>query len=154
MLRSDKSISSNGLEPRTPFLDRDFVQSYLSIPLKFRYNPNKIEKWLLRQSVSVMNNNLLPHEVLWRTKEAFSDGVSSQSRSWFQIISDNVANMDFDSFNNITHLPPKTNEQKYYRKIFDELYPNCSNVIPYFWMPRFVNATDASARTLNYYTNM
>ena len=154
VLRSDKSISSNGLEPRTPFLDRDFVQSYLSIPLKFRYNPNKIEKWLLRQSVSVMNNNLLPHEVLWRIKEAFSDGVSSQSRSWFQIISDNVANMDFDSFNNITHLPPKTNEQKYYRKIFDELYPNCSNVIPYFWMPRFVNATDASARTLNYYTNM
>ena len=24
-LRSDKSISTNGLEPRTPFLDREFV---------------------------------------------------------------------------------------------------------------------------------
>ena len=26
-------------------------------------------------------------------------------------------------------------------------------MIPYFWMPRFVNATDASARTLNIYKN-
>ena len=33
VLRSDKSISSNGLEPRTPFLDRSFIQYYLSIHL-------------------------------------------------------------------------------------------------------------------------
>ena len=36
VLRSDRSISSHGLEARTPFLDRNFIQSYLSIPLKYR----------------------------------------------------------------------------------------------------------------------
>ena len=36
VLRSDKSISSNGLEPRTPFLDKNFVQTYLSIPPHLR----------------------------------------------------------------------------------------------------------------------
>ena len=43
VLRSDKCISSHGLEPRTPFLDRSFVDFYLSIPPKIRYdNPEKI----------------------------------------------------------------------------------------------------------------
>ena len=32
VLRSDRSISSNGLEARTPFLDKAFVKYYLSIP--------------------------------------------------------------------------------------------------------------------------
>ena len=48
--------------------------------------------------------------------------------------------------------PPKTLEQKYYRDIFIEKFGNnFSNVIPYFWMPKFVDATDASARTLQIY---
>ena len=36
VLRSDKSISSHGLEPRTPFLDKNFVNLILSIPPYFR----------------------------------------------------------------------------------------------------------------------
>ena len=32
VLRSDKCISSHGLEPRTPFLDKEFVDYYLRIP--------------------------------------------------------------------------------------------------------------------------
>lgn len=37
VLRSDRSISDNGLEPRTPFLDKRFVQAYLSIDDTLRY---------------------------------------------------------------------------------------------------------------------
>ena len=37
VLRSDRSISSNGLEPRTPFLDKSFTQYYLSLPQDIRY---------------------------------------------------------------------------------------------------------------------
>ena len=36
----------------------------------------------------------------------------------------------------------------YYRYLFEEKYPGCGNVIPYYWMPKYVNATDSSARTL------
>ena len=155
VLRSDKSISSHGLEPRTPFLDRDWTNSYLSIPLKFRYNPGKMEKWLLRKSFEEMEPTLLPKQVLWRTKEAFSDGVSSHSKSWYEIITERVENININKeIKSYTHLPPTTNEQIYYRTLFDHYYPNCENVIPYFWMPRFVKANDASARTLNIYKNL
>ena len=49
--------------------------------------------------------------------------------------------------------PPKTLEQLYYRDVFKETFDNftADKTIPYFWMPRFVNATDSSARTLDFY---
>lgn len=153
VLRSDKSIASNGLEARTPFLDINWVNTYLSLPLKFRYNPDKPEKWLIRKSVEMMDEKLLPKNVLWRTKEAFSDGVSSNNKSWYEIINEKVSEKVKDDFSKISynHLPPQTKEQYYYRTIFDTAYPNCENIVPYFWMPRFINANDASARTLNLY---
>ena len=52
VLRSDRSISTQGLEPRTPFLDRDFVMFYLSIPSNYRFETNKKqEKYLFRKSI-------------------------------------------------------------------------------------------------------
>ena len=51
VLRSDRTISSNGLEARTPFLDKEFVNLYLSISSKLRFETNKkIEMYLLRKS--------------------------------------------------------------------------------------------------------
>ena len=162
VLRSDKCISSHGLEPRTPFLDRAWIDYYLSIPITYRNhhqkekNKNKkIEKYLLRNAFNENEPFLLPANILWRTKEAFSDGVSGTHKSWFEIIRDRLENQNGDdllnkgSYNG--HNIPKTNEQHYYRNIYDSLYPNTYNVVPYFWMPRFIDATDASARTLNIY---
>jgi len=147
VLRSDRSISSHGLEARTPFLDKSFVQMYLSIPAKFRFNTMKetgIEKYLLRKAFE--NDNLLPNEVLWRRKEAFSDGVSASKESWFETIQ-NHAREKYKDMN----LDGPTSEKYWYRVIFNEFYPECKNTIPYMWMPRFVTAFDASARTLDIY---
>ena len=167
VLRSDRSISSHGLEARTPFLDRAFVDYYLSIDYHLRCHgkKHKPEKYLIRESIEKMDSNLLPQSVLYRTKEAFSDGVSKQTKSWFQIIQDYVKNVKFSHLESIDEETiikdynpylfnrPKTLEQLYYRDIFTNHFPNplCSKIIPYFWMPKFVEATDASARTLNVY---
>lgn len=163
VLRSDRSISSHGLEARTPFLDRNFVQQYLSIPYKFRYHPkNKnCEKYLLRKSIELYGKKLLPHCVLWRTKEAFSDGVSNEKKSWFSIINDHMKNTLFKDVGDIDSYikkydrvinKPNTLEQIYYRNVFEKYFNNKnSSIIPYFWMPRYVNATDSSARTLSIY---
>ena len=148
VLRSDRSISSNGLEARTPFLDKVFVKTYLSLPLAVRNQKNKCEKYLLRKAFEPFN--LLPKEILFRTKEAFSDGVSSLKKSWFEIIQTYVQDKHIPSIEYV-HNPPTTQEQKYYRHIFEKCYPDCAQIIPYFWMPRFVDATDSSARTLNIY---
>ena len=154
VLRSDKCISSHGLEPRTPFLDKHFVNFYLSIPVHLRMhtNLNQCEKYLLRYSFSQAQYNILPDVILWRTKEAFSDGVSTTGRSLYTIIQE-YANTQIDKFVvNTTHNAPKTKEQMYYRQLFDLYYPNLETVVPYFWMPKYIEATDPSARTLSIYS--
>jgi len=157
VLRSDRSISDHGLEARTPFLDRKFVQTYLSIDPNLRFHPGKkqCEKYFLRKTVEVFGKNLLPDEVLWRKKEAFSDGVSKQTKSWFEIIQDHVKLIAFDFQDNIKYNIPETQEQKYYRYIFNQKFNNelSEKIIPYFWMPNFCDAKDASARTLDIYKN-
>lgn len=158
VLRSDKCISCHGLEPRTPFLDRGWVQIYLSIFSDIRCHSihNKCEKYLLRCAFSEYTNffgkPLLPEDILWRRKEAFSDGVSKQSRSLYQIIQEYIEKMYTPSNKKYSHNPPSTLEQQYYRDTFESYYPNLGKVVPYMWMPRFVEgATDASARTLQIY---
>jgi asparagine synthase (glutamine-hydrolysing) len=143
VLRSDKCISSCGLEPRTPFLDKSFVTTYRSIPLNVRFQVGTIEKKLLRDSFV----EYLPHSVLYRQKEAFSDGVSNEKRSWFKIIQEYVDTVKFKSIN-VSYNVPNTKEQEYYRYLYETEYPNTSHIIPYFWMPRWSDTTDPSARTL------
>ncbi len=173
VLRSDKSISSNGLEPRTPFLDRSFVNSVLSIPAYFRNHNNfkETEKYLLRNSFSekyfcnIKGLSILPDEILWRKKEAFSDGVSSHGRSLYQILQEKIAekinkeqeelqtraiNLEQDNAYFTFEANIET-EKMYYKRIFDKEFPNCSHILPYFWMPKYTNATDPSARTLEIY---
>jgi asparagine synthase (glutamine-hydrolysing) len=159
VLRSDKSISSNGLEPRTPFLDRSFVQNYMSIPYEIRYQYNKIaEKYLIRYSFVPENfrnregKELLPHSILWRKKEAFSDGITSKKSSLYEKIQEYTNKLNINTNKNVfEHLTPKTNEQLYYRNLFEEYYSGSEKLVPYFWMPKYVHATDASARTLPNY---
>lgn len=162
VLRSDKSISSHGLEPRTPFLDRSWTQYYLSIPANIRFDTtkNNCEKYLLRSAfdfqyyLNSVGKPLLPNEILWRRKEAFSDGVSDKSRSLYEIIQE-YATKQLSVIPNVKieyeMNTPITDEQKYYRILFEVYYPNCGYIVPYFWMPKYVNATDASARTLSIY---
>jgi asparagine synthase (glutamine-hydrolysing) len=169
VLRSDKCISSHGLEPRTPFLDRAFVQYYLSIPPQLRFHTanDQCEKYLIRQAFSKEHyrtnedNWLLPTEVIWRKKEAFSDGVSHQTRSLYQIIQEYADRVipdiqtitEDDIMKNVgNHLIPTTSEQYMYRRIFETNYSGMGKIIPRFWMPKYADhITDPSARTLDIY---
>lgn len=155
-LRSDRSVSQNGLEARVPFADKKFIEYIFSInpELKIAKTNNYIEKYLLRKAFA--NDNLLPDEILWRQKEAFSDGVSSQKRSWYQIIQDfvntQINDAEFNWGKNCFLInKPMTKEAYYYRVIYNKYYKNTDQVIPYYWLPKYSNATDPSARTLNNY---
>ena len=152
VLRSDRCISSHGLEPRTPFLDKEFVNVVKSIPLEMRRpTSTQVEKWVLRKSFDF---GLLPKEVLWRKKEAFSDGVSgSNGISWYQECQSRALSKVpgwQEGLQQFTYLQPYTAESFYYRSIFQYFYPDFENVVPYFWMPKWSpETTDPSARTLD-----
>ena len=113
---------------------------------------DKIEKCMLRKAFE--NDNLLPAEILWRSKEAFSDGVTSETRSWHKIIQEyvdtQISNEYFEeNKNKYTFNTPVLKESFYYREIFEKHYGGFSNVIPYFWMPKWcVETNDPSAREI------
>jgi asparagine synthase (glutamine-hydrolysing) len=115
-----------------------------------------MEKILFRRAFE--KTNLLPVEVLMRPKEAFSDGVSSKSKSWYQILQENIDKLitddDFSSSINKYNInKPKSKESLYYRRIFNNYFGENDHVIPYMWMPRWCgDINDPSARTLQHYT--
>jgi len=151
VLRVDRGISAFGLEARVPFLSHNFVECYLNIDKTLR-NPiknNRIEKYILRKSFE--NDNIIPIDVLWRKKEAFSDGVSSYKKSWFEYIQEfvekNITDKEFEDNNIHNEFPSK--ESYWYKKIFDENYKNHNIKIEY-WMPNWTSEHkgDPSARKL------
>ena len=77
-----------------------------------------VEKHLLRSAFD--NSDLLPKNILWRGKEAFSDGVTSVKKSLFSIIDDIVQKKVNDqdlkmASEKYPHCTPKTKEAYYYR---------------------------------------
>jgi asparagine synthase (glutamine-hydrolysing) len=158
VLRSDRCVSSHGLEARTPYLDSEFVQSVLQLPtdLLKPISGERMEKWLLREVA--MKELLCPTEVALRRKEAFSDGVSGTEKPWYEIIQDKIKEKKLVPENwrdLLVGLPdwvkPQTEEAFYYYSIYCKLYPHTGDPWPY-WMPQWSPETaDPSARTLALY---
>lgn len=116
VLRSERSISVNGLEARTPFLDKELVSYVMTLchdltftnknstknekDSKYLFNEDYkscvfeamkasgIEKWMLRRAF--ITSNIIPESILTRSKEAFSDGVSSEEDSWYLTIQKHI----------------------------------------------------------------
>lgn len=155
VLRCDKSTAGAGLEVRVPFLDKEFLDFYMSIPPALKVPRNGVEKYLLRKAFE--SSGYLPDSVLWRQKEGFSDGCSSKKKSWYSIIQDYVDTIITDkefeeNSKEYEHSPPLFKEAYYYRKKFGEYYPNCDECVPYYWIPKWSgDIVEPSARVLNVY---
>ena len=165
--RADRNISNASCEGRVPLLDPEFISEYWSIPSNWRKPTYKnMEKWWLRKAFDGLQ--LLPDCVLWRKKEAFSDGLSSAKNSWFKIlqnyIEEEVSNEEFLSLNEF-NCPTK--ESYYYMKIFVDLFGKKRiSIIPHYWQAKFKSDgtivdfndiksyEDPSARTLKIYTDV
>lgn len=154
--RADRCISRWGLEGRIALLDPEFVEAYWSIPSEYRHPKfMDMEKWWLRQAFS--DSNILPFDVLWRKKEAFSDGVSGKTKSWFEIIQDHIKTIISNKEFKENPLGP-TIESHYYKKVFIEFFGKEKlNVLPDYWQPKWDSSgkinkyVDPSARTLTVY---
>jgi asparagine synthase (glutamine-hydrolysing) len=101
-------------------------------------------------------SGLLPDEILWRRKEAFSDGVSNKENSWFQTLQE-AATSKVTQFKGAVfkHNPPLTDEALWYRGVYEKEYGSlAAGLIPHMWMPQWSpETTDPSARTLGIYAS-
>lgn len=140
-LRADKSSAAWGLELRVPFLDLEFLKYYMTVPRRIKTQQN-LEKYALRKAMV----GYLPNEVLYRPKEAMSDGVSLHERSWSVIIQERAKKVFYNSYSGLE------SEKKMYTFIFNEYYKNCEKQIPYIWLPKWCgDVVDPSARVLPCY---
>lgn len=137
-LRVDRCVSNFGLECRIPFADLEFVR-YMLEHHNDQLKPQKgIEKYLFRNAFA--KTGLLPNEVLWRRKEAMSNGTSSADKDWKEYIQEYI----LEKYN--------MKEDEYYKMKFIEYFgENNLSIIPYIWRPKWTDVTDPSARILNIY---
>ena len=146
VLRSDKSLSGAGLEARVPFSDPNLIKYVMNIDPKQKMFKNRMEKYLIRKAFE----DLMPKELTWRVKTAFSDGVSNEENPSYKIIQDFIeskySDQEFiEKSKKYIHNPPYDKESLYYREIFENYYPNKDNLIPYFWKQPFMDQKDPSA---------
>jgi asparagine synthase (glutamine-hydrolysing) len=123
VLRADKTTAGNGLELRVPFFDKEFLNYYMGINPELKVVRDGMEKYLLRKSFE----GELPDELLWRRKDGFSDGVSKKERPWYEIIDEK------------SKLNGYKGEKDLYSCIFNRYYGDMCDIIPYEWMPKWVN---------------
>jgi asparagine synthase (glutamine-hydrolysing) len=112
-------------------------------------------KYLLRHAFE--NEGLLPDEILWRQKAAFSDAVGhSMVDDLKEYANARYTDEEFEKKRKkYDHCPPFTKESLLYREIFEEYYPGQAAMIKDFWMPnkewKGCNVNDPSARVLANY---
>ncbi|MBU1109611.1 MAG: asparagine synthase B [Candidatus Riflebacteria bacterium] len=160
-LRANKSMAAWGVEGRVPFLDKEFMDVAMRLnPADKMCGKGKIEKHLLREAFE----KLLPHEIVWRQKEQFSDGVGY---SWIDTLKTHVAHEVTDQMFEAAayRFPintPLTKEAYYYRSIFAEHFPSeeaarcvpyeksvaCSTPTALEWDAKFKEMADPSGRAV------
>ena len=155
VLRADRCISVNSLEARVPFGDLDFVKYVMSIDPKLKLNTYDMGKYLLRHAFE--KDHLLPDDILWRQKAAFSDAVGhSMVDDLKAYAEEKYTDEEFDKLRRkYDYCMPFTKESLLYREIFEKYYPGQAPMIKDFWMPNKswegCNVNDPSARVLANY---
>lgn len=160
-LRANKSLAAWGVEGRVPFLDKAFMDVAMRLNPKDKMcGGNKIEKHVLRE----VFEDYLPHEVAWRQKEQFSDGVGY---SWIDRLKELVDEEITTEMMAQAHFrfpiqTPKTKEEYYYRRIFEKHFPSdtaalcvpslpsiaCSTPRALEWDEAFKNQNEPSGRAI------
>ncbi len=165
-LRANKSMMSWGVEPRVPFLDREFLDVAMRMDAKFKMidksstGAQRMEKGILRAAFE----GYLPESILWRQKEQFSDGVGYgwidglKAHAEAQVSDRELAAAD----KRFPVNPPQTKEAYFYRSIFERFYPTpaaaetvpggksiaCSSPAAIAWDASFAKMADPSGRAV------
>lgn len=154
VLRADRCISANSLEARVPFGDLDFVKYVMSIDPELKMNKYDKGKYLLRHA---FEGDLLPHDILYREKAAFSDAVGHSMVDDLKAYAETVySDSEFEKgIEKYNFAKPFTKESLLYRDLFEKYYCGNAEMVVSFWMPNKkwpgCDVSDPSARVLSNY---
>ncbi|MCR4712075.1 MAG: asparagine synthase B [Clostridia bacterium] len=155
VLRADRCISVNSMEGRVPFGDTELVRYVMAIDPELKMNRFGMGKYLLRRAFA--EEKLVPDEILWREKAAFSDAVGHSmvddlKEHAEQLYSDEEFRKASAQYG---YCRPFTKESLWYRELFESFYPGQAGMICDYWMPNREWAgcavDDPSARVLANY---
>ncbi|TKR60297.1 hypothetical protein L596_027562 [Steinernema carpocapsae] len=121
VLRCDRATSCHGLEIRVPFLDKRFIDLVARLPPSFKLISDQMEKYVLRSAFE----DWLPTEVLWRSKEGFSEALGKIDLG--DVVHEHASKVVSDQqFGLRSHLfpwkTPDTKEEFWYRMLFDAFF--------------------------------
>ncbi|KFA17727.1 asparagine synthetase B, partial [Xanthomonas vasicola pv. musacearum NCPPB 4394] len=165
-LRANKSMMAWGVEPRVPFLDREFLDVAMRMDASFKMidktssGATRMEKGVLREAFA----GYLPESILWRQKEQFSDGVGY---GWIDGLKAHAAAQVSDrelaaADRRYPVNPPQTKEAYFYRTLFEQFFPSqaaaetvpggksiaCSSPTAIAWDASFAAMADPSGRAI------
>ncbi len=155
VLRADRCISVNSLEARVPFGDLKFVRYAMSIDPELKMNRHDMGKYLIRKAFA--DDHILPDEILWRQKAAFSDAVGHSMVGDLKALAERTyTEAEFaEKAAKYDYCRPFTKESLMYRELFEKFYPGQARMIADFWMPNRTwpgcDVDDPSARVLSNY---
>ena len=165
-LRANKSMMAWGVEPRVPFLDREFMEVAMAFDASYKMvdkassGAQRMEKGILRAAFE----GYLPESILWRQKEQFSDGVGYgwidglKAHAEAQVSDRELAAAD----KRFPVNPPQTKEAYFYRTLFEQFFPTpaaaetvpggksiaCSTPAAIAWDASFAAMADPSGRAV------
>lgn len=155
VLRADRCISVHSMEARVPFGDIDFVKYVMAVDPAKKMNTYGQGKYLLRHAFE--GDCILPEDILFREKAAFSDAVGHSMVDDLKEYADSCySDAEYDrKRRQYKHAAPFTKESLLYRELFEKYYPGQAEMIADFWMPNRdwdnCDVDDPSARVLKNY---
>ena len=155
VLRADRCISVNSLEARVPFGDSAFVRYVMEIPPELKMNHHQMGKYLLRKAFE--KDHILPEEILFREKAAFSDAVGHSMVDDLKAYAESIYSDEAyeKRKTRYAYRTPFTKESLLYRELFEHCYPGQAEMIADYWMPNRAwegcQVDDPSARVLANY---
>jgi len=115
LLKVDRMTMAHSLEARVPYLDHNFVQFNLSIPMRFKIRKGT-EKYILKEALK----DILPKSIIERRKHSFSVPLSK----WFkkENLLEPLYNSEFFKKEYIEKIKNKKPRQLYSMLIFELWY--------------------------------
>ena len=124
--RVDRMTMAHAIEGRVPFLDVSVIRLGQLVPPELKLVGSPVtEKWILRKAFE----DLLPDEIVWRTKEQFDEG-SGTVDLLKRLVAESMTEKEFHQYRALhSEAKLRSAEECLYHRFFTDAYANPGAVL-------------------------